>query len=134
MEKNMDTITMEVAVNKANLPLMNGESLQRYTSALSEEGRAYVMNKLNAPQQRGNAWLVEAWKDKAVFCAYSDRVPEKYYAVPYKRDNTGKFEFGAMMEVKRVTDFKPATSVGVSKALTFGGWQQTSKSFWNGVL
>jgi len=157
-----ETTTMDVIVHKAAVTLGTGESLGMFTQRLSGAAREHVMKKLNVAKGSGGAWMVEAFGDKVVMSAYKSEDVSKYYAFAYTRDKLGKFEFGDTVEVERVTSFKPKPGMTVAKAKKkeemededeekgcsgshktkkalgepeiFGGWKETHKSFWMGVL
>ena len=115
--------TMYAAVHKAAITLMDGETIAQFTKALKEAGSKYLSTKLNLGQ-KDDVWCVEVFANKAVFDVYkaatTGQTPSasssKYYAVDYKRDK-GEFAFGDVMEVQRVTQFKPKPGVAVKKAL-----------------
>ncbi len=137
-----------VAVHKANIPLLKGESVHQFTNELSKAGREHVMKKLNMTEKSGNgAWMAEAFSGSVIFSTYKSDEPSTYYACAYKRDEKGAFDFGSLVEVQRMTVFKPKEAtvtkslnekpeeVEVDKRLErFGDWIQTEKSFWGGVL
>jgi len=131
--------TMYAAVHKAAITLMAGETVNQFTRALKEAGAKYLATKLNLGP-KDDVWCVEVFANKAVFDVYkaattgptSAPSTTKYYSVDYKRDK-GDFVFGDVMEVQRMTQFKPKPGVAVKKCLV-GDWFQTEKSFWSGVV
>jgi hypothetical protein len=156
----MESKTMDVLVHKQALSLKNGESVRRFTQRLSEACIEHIMMKLNIAKEQGSAWMVEAFGDKVVVSAYKkDYIGEKYYAFSYSQNKEGKFEFGDSYEVERVVSFKPKSNVvskskleevedediemkacggktrkALGKPIEFGGWRETTKSFWQGVV
>ncbi len=160
----METTTMTVAVHKANVPLLRGESVNDFTSSLGKDAREYLMKKMNvAPYASGatggvrsnvgGAWLVEAFSDRVVMAMYKGSEPTRYYAFKYSRDKKGMFDFGTTTEVRRVTSFVPKDDIPVTKnnvekeeddtekgcgAKTrksdWGDWEPLSKSLWANVI
>jgi len=143
----MQTVTHDVMVHKASIPLMKGESLRDFTSKVADAGRQQLVSKLNLGT-KVDVYMVEAFADAAVFNVYKygDNVkPGKrssYYAVTYKRKDDGTFEMGDSTEVIRVTRFEPK-KVPITKSAEpvkkrFGNdtsaWESIEKGFWSGVL
>jgi len=117
MADAQETTTMEVIVHKQNVPMMKGESINMFTNKLSQAGRAHVLRKLNITEKDGGAWLVEAFQDRAVFSTYKGQEPTKHFAFKYTRNKSGDFEFGGVIEVERVTSFKPKSDMSVTKGV-----------------
>jgi hypothetical protein len=119
-----NTVKMDVIVRK-DFPLHRGESLEEASTALSNAGRAFILQKLNLVEKTGGAYLVEAFSSSAIFSAYKRESNEdskyKYYALAFKRLPTGDFEFTAMQEVEKVVSFQAKST-------------PTLKSMWNGVV
>lgn len=118
-----DTTQMEVIVHKA-IDLKAGETLGEFTNGLYSSGRDYVMKQLNIAKGKGSAYVLEVFSKNVVFCVYkydettSDSY-SKYYAFTYERDANKNFKFGDMLEVERVSSFRPKKSMAVTKAATF---------------
>ena len=152
---------MDVLVYKQNIPMYTGESLEDYTRKLNTAARTHVTNKLNITKGSGGAWTVEIYNDRAVVSVYDGEGSDRYYLVKYSRDKNGTFNFGDMIEVERVTSFKPKTDMQITKTednlisspnpekacssghktrkalgepIEFNGWIETEKSFWTGVI
>jgi len=126
----MPKYTHDVVVHKANVPLARGESLRAYTAALSEAGRQHAMQKLNLIAKSGDVFMVEAYSDSAIFEVYKygeegQAGKFNFYATKYSRDKNGNFSFGDLLEVQRVTSFKPKTEFEVTKS---------GEGFWTGLL
>lgn len=119
---------MPVAVHKAVIKLMAGESMEQYMRRMSDSGSEYMKKKLGIQKEKGGAWLVEAYGDAAVFGAYKESEPTKYYSATYKRDKKGMFEFSSVMEVKRVVMYKPKEGAPVMKSAA--GEQEGGEAVW----
>lgn len=136
-------VEYRVAVHKAAVPLMNGESLGAFSSAIRAAGVSLVKQKLNLTN-KSDVYVVEVFGTSAIFDVYSydqtksyeDRT--KFYAVSYSRDaKSGAFSFGDMVEVKRKTVWEKAstlTTKSVELPEFLPGWTLTGKSLWEGVL
>ena len=118
-------VRYECIVHKANVPLATGESLNKYTNALSAAGGAYVKKQLNlnslAKPAYAGTYMLEAYADKCVFDVYkysgTDAPGEyKYYALSYTRKANGDFEFKDLTEVERVVSFQAKPSMSIAKA------------------
>jgi len=116
----------ECVVHKANVPLASGESIGKYSNALSSAGNTYIKKQLNlnslAKPAYAGVYMIEAYSDKCVFDVYKYAGTDapgdyKYYAVNYTRKANGDFEFKDLTEVERVVSFqaKPQMSL-TSKA------------------
>ncbi len=118
------SVTMEVVVHKAAVPLLKGESINKFTRELSDKGREHVSKKLNLVKGKDGAWMTEAFGDAVVFACYKGADPMTYHVFKYTRDaKTGGFEFGDLTEVEKVIGYRPKT-MGVTKSL----------GMWDGVL
>lgn len=108
MEPKKETISMDVIVHKANIPLMKGESISKFTQTLSEKAKDHCFTKLNMVAGKDYAWMAEAFDDSVVLSTYKGSKPNKYYAFTYGRDaKTGEFSFGSLTEVEKVIGYKP---------------------------
>lgn len=107
-----------IYVEKANLSLMDGESVRDYELALRTKINE-DLSSLNPPMPGGGSsssiYIQYLYADKAVVEFY-DRMTttEKYYEVPYKRDSKGAFSLGKPTEVREKKTFVP---VSVQKAV-----------------
>jgi len=116
----------DVIVHKANVPMMKGESLRDFTTALSDAGRATLVQKLNVDVKKASVFMLEAYSDSAVFEVYKyDEVTKpnermRFYAMTYKRDEKGAFTFDNQTEVDRVVRFEAKTQVTKSKSVFAG--------------
>lgn len=93
-----------VAVHKSAIELATGESLKQFTTALTNACREHVKMKLNSPNSY--AYVVEVFGSALIVETYKEDDKESYYAMSYKRDKYGKFEFGDMQEVERFTSYR----------------------------
>lgn len=175
-----ETVTMEVVVHKANLPLVKNESLGSFTRKLRDDGRAFLMRKFNLMPEKADVFMLEVFVDKVVFDIFEfkatdPRKRQRFVGLGFTRKNDGSFEFSNSIELERVTMFQPKqmtvtkssaspddtafVPIGksthlkpkkvdtekapktpshggkpVKKQLAWAdGWQETEKSFWNGV-
>jgi hypothetical protein len=152
---------MDVLVYKQNMPMNNGESVNNYTRKLDIASRTHIIGKLNIAKGNGGAWTTEIYNDKVIMCVYKGEESNRYYLMKYSRDKDGTFNFGDMIEVERVTTYKPKTDMQITKTednlisspnsekacssghktrkalgepIEFNGWIETEKSFWTGVI
>lgn len=147
-------ITHEVAVHKANLALAKDESVYDFTGSLGEQVRAYVYSKKGMDTTKSDyCYLVEVYPTTVIvsYSLYSNgsKGSYGYVSVTYERDTDTKvFTFSNMVEVERVTTYRPKTLFKVLKSATGAsadvevwapgegapGWSPATKSFWNGVV
>lgn len=127
MEKagSQAAVRHECIVHKANVPLAAGESLSKYSNALSSAGNTYLKKQLNlnslAKPAYAGVYMIEAYSDKCVFDVYKYAGTDapgdyKYYAVNYTRKANGDFEFKDLTEVERVVSFQAKPSLSITKA------------------
>lgn len=131
--ENQETVTMEVIVHKANISLQSGESVQEFSNLLRLAAKSHVMQQLNIADDKGGAWMVEVYSDKAVLEVWQEGKNPRYtyQMVGYARDKDGKFSFNSMTEVKRVTTFKPtesSISIAKSEDAETQIWEPTEKA------
>lgn len=130
----------EVVVHKANVPMMDGETIGEFTNALQKAGCEFV-KKAQSISKAGYSYMVEAFGDSAVFyCSdYTDSnytlkagMP-KYFAATYKRDKNGIFSFDKLKEVVRKTVFEPAASEKATEStvLTTKAAAPQCDAYWN---
>jgi len=154
MTDSKQTVTHEVVVHKANLPLVNGESVQDFTQALSDAARKWCMEKLRMDAAKDYCYVVDVYTGVAILsCSIYSQGEDKrgkylYNAVTYERDaDTGVFTFSNMVEVQRVTTYRAKTVVTTTKSAQgtaehtapapghgADGWAPTSKALWAGVI
>lgn len=123
-EAKSQVVRHECIVHKANVPLAAGESLQKYSNQLSQEGGMYLKQKLGlnslAKPQYASTYMIEAYSDKCIFDVYKggDGQPSeyKYYALEYTRKADGKFDFKNLTEVERVTTYQAKPSLTLATA------------------
>lgn len=103
-------VTTKVAVRKAGLPLMKGESVRDFTVSMSKSGRDFLYRKLNKTAKDTGIYVVEVYSDGAVFEVYGpvnpgpgDQAGCRFFAVKFNRTKDGTFDFTTMTEVKRST-------------------------------
>lgn len=140
----------EAVVHKANLDLKDGESLGEYTSSLQAAARGYVIQHLNLDKDKSGCYVLEVYVSTVVLDVY-DYTSSKYrfYSVTYDRSGDG-WTFTDMVEVERVTTYRPKSDLVVKKSLAGAerqvesfitgegadGWRPLSKGsdIWTGVL
>lgn len=120
-----NTIKVDVAVHKAGLPLADGESLGHYSAALRKAASEALMKKLNLTPKTASAYMLEVFASNVVFdVCKREGGPDgpmseyKYYMLSYTRKDNGAFDFANVMEVERVTSFRPKESLPTAKAST----------------
>ena len=134
----MEKVEYKVAVHKTGAPLMSGESVQSFTSALRIAGTDKLKLALNLTN-KSDCYMAEVFGSTAVFGVYKyDGAGErqKYYAVSYSRDEKGVFSFGEIVEVQRKTVYEKVSQVTKGSELPelAPGWQVMSKDFWRGAV
>jgi uncharacterized protein with LGFP repeats len=139
MERKMgkETLTMDVIVHKANIALQNGESLHDFSNSLSNAAKGHALQQLNIVDGKGGAWMVEAYSDRVVLEVWQEgKTPRyMYQQMGYVRDKDGNFTFNNMIEVKRVTTFKPTKdAISVTKAAEQDFWVPVQKSLFEGAV
>ena len=133
--ENKETTTMNVIVHKANISLQDGESLSDFSNALSQAAKQYALQQLNVADGKGWAYLVEAYPKKVVVEVSQEGQSPRYtyQQMGYTRDKNGKFEFDNMVQVKRVTTFKPSDpKVSIAKAADL--WEPVEKSLFSDIV
>lgn len=118
--------TKKVSVHKSTITLNTGETIHQYTQKVSSKGRSHCEKKLNLGSKKNYIFTEEIFGDKAVFGVekYDSVGGLKYYGVTYKRSGDD-FEFGDLVEVEKVTSFRPVkTGIPMKK----------SEDFWSGVV
>lgn len=122
MDNTESTATMDVVVHKANVPLMDGESIYQFTSKLSDESRMYVEKKMLLSRDKGDyTWMVELFASSVIMSVTKVRMPTKMYALSYTRKD-GMFSFGTPVEVERKTTYVAAPGVTASIATAKAKW------------
>lgn len=131
--------TLNVVVLKANLPLMEGETLSTYTRELAKAAKEHFAQKLNLGS-RADVWVPEIAADAVVANVYEYKEGQpsinKLYSAKYTRDTkSGSFSFGDSMEVKPVTRYEPVKA-GIAQVLksAFEPVEKTAKTDWTGVI
>lgn len=144
--------TFEVTVFKANIPLMEKESIQDFSRKASDAAREYFIKAMNL-SDRAYTWSVQLFQDKGVF-SVDDYPPAdsgkksvyKTMMLSFTRDKDGKFSFSDMKEVKPVTTYEPVesnlkivtkaadgTQVEVDAVETLK-MAHNRKTFWGGII
>lgn len=145
-------IIHEAIVHKANIALAKDESLHDYTNALGEQVRAHVIAQKRMDTKSDYCYIVEVYPSLVVV-SYSmtsngaTKSSYGYVAVTYERGEDKAFKFSDMVEVERVTTYRPKTLMKVLKGVSSGpeteawgpregapGWSPVTKGFWNGVV
>lgn len=121
---DQETIQMNVVVHKANIPMMNGESLQDYTRKLSEAARAYASKKFLLSREKGDyCWTTEMFSDSVIVSVEKVKMPIKMYGIMYKRDpKSMEFKFGTPVEVQRKTSYEAVPGATPSINTTKAVW------------
>lgn len=97
--------TMNVVVHKANVPMLRGESLDKFIGKLSQAARAHGRKKF-AMSGVDWMWMPEAFASSVIVSVDKKDMPRKMFAMSYKRDlKTGDFTFGEAIEVERKVSF-----------------------------
>lgn len=130
----------EVHVQKNDLPLKSGQSVNAFTRELGDMVRAKLsksqgLDKLKK-EDHGHVWVMDVFSENVVAeiskfeKAKSPSSTNAFFSVPYARDNVGVLKLGDEVEVvRRVTYVPKAPDVqNVTKCVN------VSKSFWDGVL
>jgi hypothetical protein len=134
----MSRTSYTIQVQKANVPLLKGESITAFTRALNEEAKKHLMQSFNIEKNKGGAFPLEVFSDKAVFSVipvWEDVSKDETVAFTFKRDaSTGAFEFGQAQKVKKVTSYEVTKSADGVKVGASTEPIEVQKSFWDGVL
>ena len=124
-----DTLIGHVMVEKANLPLLNDESIGEFNGKLDHAVTEHFRG-LKLEKKPRYLYISELYTDKMVvdvgWAEESEeelRSPSTYYRLGYKRGPGGAFSFGTVEEVDRKTVWN--TKSKVEKRL--------DDDFWNGV-
>ncbi len=124
---------VNVAVHKATINLVAGESIGDFTSALRDALRQHVTKGM---AKGDHMWMVEVFAAKAVYEVYKSSneagggPTEEYWSVDWKREK-GVFSFGSSTEVQRHVAFKPKPGMSITKN-DVDGWVE--KSLWGNVI
>ena len=127
---------VDVIVRK-NFPLVRGENVHEAMSELGKQGREHVLRKLNKSSEKSGAFMVEAFSTAAVFHVYDREANDTktgHYAVAFKREKNGEYEFGAVQKVRRITRFEavPNATPTLKAANGLDGW--TEAPLFSGVI
>lgn len=134
--------TKEVTVHKANVALIQGESLSAFSMAIRDASQA-AMRKSFTLSDKDYVYVIEIFGDSVVLELYRSGTGKTLYLMmPYER-KAGVFNFGKASEVRRVTTFLPAVDsstlgnqVEVKKALESieKASREAWRPFWEGAL
>ncbi len=132
--------TIEVHVQKNELPLQPGQSVNNFTRELGDMVRGHLSKKLNLDRinkgdDSAHVWISDTFSDTVVAevsTFQKSKTPSherKFFAVGYNRDNVGVLKLGDPVEVVRRVTFVPKTPLlkSVTKC-------EVNKGFWHGVL
>lgn len=144
-EAATDRTTYQAVVHKANVPLMQSESLRQFTTELQKSAKPMLMQKFNGGSDGdadGDAWPLEVFATKAVFMVipeWADVSKDVTVAFAFERDDEGEFKFGEVQKVKAVTSYEVTKRAELPKAMEMPNWAslaevETTKSLWAGVL
>jgi len=126
----VETTTMPVAVHKAQIGLMKGESVGQFTRALGDAAKVALKKKLNL-LEGADVWPIEVFTDKVVLDLYEPKKAARYFGMKYTRKDNGDFEFGETVELRRMVTFEPKNNtMSVTKTMsTAKGGCNGCKSF-----
>ena len=131
----------EVNVQKNELPLQAGQSVNAFTRELGDMVRGHLFKKLSLDKiqkKEGNSahvWVNDVFAEQVVAevsLFQKEKTPSHtntFFAVGYGRDNLGVMKFGDPVEVVRRVTYVPKapTEQSVTKC-------DVIKNFWAGVL
>jgi len=130
----------QVHVEKADLPLVNGESVNSFMSMVRESVRVHLFDKmkLKVDHEKGigaDIWVMDVFGDQVI--AEVNRWEKgkptlrTFMAVPMRRDANGVLELGDPIEVVRRVSYVPKVEfkADVSKSVSKG-----VNSIWVGVV
>jgi len=124
---------ISVAVHKANIKLNSGETIDSFIQKLYEAGKKYVYNKFKIKED-SSSWLVESFGDYVVFALSKMNEPMKYFAFTYNRNEKGDFDFGKLVEVKRVINYEPVNDIEVIKEEEKEEIEKAKKALWSAAF
>lgn len=129
----------EVHVQKNDLPLQSGQTVNAFTRELSDMVRAQLtktqgLDKLKK-EDHGHVWVMDIFAENVVAevskyeKAKSPSHTNTFFSMAYARDNNGVLKLGDEVEVVRRVTYVPKapTLKSITKC-------EVSKSFWAGVL
>jgi hypothetical protein len=115
-------------VYKANLPLLNKETVGEFMRALSDSAGKFLIKKLRFDAAKAYCYSEEIYSDKIVLNCYDGIKGYSYYGLAYERDlKTGIFSFSDPVSVRKITTFEEIDQSLVSKAKK----EQVSKPYPN---
>lgn len=118
-----------VHIEKADLPLENGESVNSFMSQLREAVRAHLFKtlKIKVDREKGlgaSVWMMDVFGDQVVaeVSTWEEKKPtvRRYMAVPMRRDANGNVMFGDPVEVVKRVTYVPKSQVEASVAKSIG--------------
>lgn len=112
--ENAKTVTREVIVHKAEIPMEPGESVYDFTSALSKAANESVRKSLGLGDG-DYLWTAEVYKAEVIFEVNKGGTSGNYYSTTYKRSAVDKFDFGTLTKVKRKVTYAVDTKVKKAK-------------------
>lgn len=138
----LETKQTFIHVEKADLPLTGGESVNNFLSMIREEVRAHVFKKLKIKVDRSRSkgtdvWVMDVFGDHVIaeVNSWGEKKPQKtrFISIPMHRDSSGLLVLGDPVEVVRRVNYVPKTPV---KKNDDGSdiQEPVEKSFWAGVL
>lgn len=129
-----------INVEKADLPLVNGESVNNFMSMVRESVRAHLFDKMKIKVDRdkgigASVWVMDVFGDQVVaeVNTWEEKKPtvRRFMAVPMKRDANGTLEFGDPVEVVRRVSYVPKVQFEASVNKSVG---EGVNSIWVGVV
>lgn len=115
--------TMNVIVHKAEIQLLEGETISGFTQALCSAAHEYLKTKLSLGKEDW-VYTTDVKAKVAVANVYKREGKTSYWAVNYERDEKGTFSFSDLTEVRPVMSYVPVSpSLSVSKSAEHGLFQ-----------
>lgn len=142
-------------VVRKDIKLATGETLRDFTQKLSDGVRKFMFQKLSLGSEKASVFTEDVFSTALVVEVFKfgqmgnadDR--RRFFAMKFTRDDKGTFQFSNMIQVERVTSFRPKETgltpttkskddavedTPVKKALDVcEGWL-TQKQLWGDVL
>lgn len=128
-----------VEVHKADIALLDGESLDQFTGRLRHNLQKAFGKQPTSNDDRGVwIWPRAVFDDHAVIEKSNpmevgpDVGGDRMFSVTYKRTGSGDFEFGELIAVREQVSFVPVTKVA-AEVETVEIDEKVTKSFWGGL-
>lgn len=116
MPDNGNTVTLNVIVHKAEIQLMDGETLNGFSQAICGAAAEYVKKNMSLGKEDWT-YVADVKADVLVASVYKREGKSSYWALKYARDEAGAFSFSDMTEVRPVMNYVPVKpSLAVKKS------------------